>query len=135
MAENTKSSTFVVDASFILSALLPDEHAAKTDIVFEKFASGKITLQSSFLLPFEVLNGLKIAILRKRITSKQARVLAKSFLGWDILLEKVEFLKVLALSLKEDITVYDASYLWLAQKEKIRLFTLDKNLASKMKKV
>ena len=49
----------VVDASFILAFLLPDERVEQVDEIFYLYETGKITLFSTKLLPFEILNGLR----------------------------------------------------------------------------
>ena len=128
MAENTKFPTFVIDASFLLSALLPDEHIKKVDTMFTKFALHKVVFKSSYLLPFEVINSIKIAMIRKRIGAGDAKDLVELFLGWDITYEEVNFREIFDLALEKGITVYDASYLWLAKSMKVKFLTLDENL-------
>lgn len=124
MEENIKN--FVIDASYILEYLLPDEKNPKSDIFFEMHAQGKIELFSTQLLPFEVVNFLKVARKRKRIAEIDAKKLTKSFFKLNINLEGIDFLDVLKIALKENLSVYDASYLSLAKFKKIKILTLDK---------
>lgn len=125
-AANTK--VFVVDASFILSYLLPDERIMNTDLIFKKFQSGQITFLSTKLLPFEVLNSLKQAVIRKRISNPKATQLMKVFLDYHIFVEGVDFNETFQLALNTDLTVYDASYLYLAKENSLELLTLDDRL-------
>lgn len=126
MAGNIKA--YVVDASFILSALLPDENLEEVDNLINQFTEGDAELYAPTLLPFEVLNGFKLALVRKRINSKQAVRLVKLYLSWDINYLKVDFYKIFILATKVGITIYDASYVWLAKSKKVKFLTLDENL-------
>jgi len=123
--ENIKS--VVVDASFILAYLLPDEQFP-ADEILKQFKSGKLKFISVKLLPFEVLNSLKSALKSKRINHRQAKILINRFFKLGINLIKVDFAAVFGLAVKHSLTVYDAGYLWLAKNKKVKLQTLDKQL-------
>ncbi|KKR32021.1 MAG: hypothetical protein UT63_C0054G0008 [Candidatus Gottesmanbacteria bacterium GW2011_GWC2_39_8] len=125
MAENIDS--FVIDASFILAFLLPDEKTSKVDKIFSEYKDGKIKLLSTELLPFEVLNGLKSALLRKRIKRKEALVLVNAFVNLDITLEKIDIVEVFDIRAKK-LSFYDASYLYLSKINRFKLLSLDKYL-------
>jgi len=124
-AENIKS--IVVDASFILAFLLPDE-TFFAESVFDQLEKSEIQFFSTPLLPFEVLNSIKIAIKRKRLKINLANRLVKKFFELKIELLPVNYQESFALAIKNDLTVYDAGYLWLAISKKIKLQTLDKQL-------
>ncbi len=129
MAENT--NRLVVDASFVLSFLLPDEVIPEEiDSYFEQFKNGEIEIISSALIHFEVINGLKMAFARKRISLEYCNDRITEFLNYEIEIKLVDFDQVFQLALKENLTVYDASYLYLAKTESIPLLTLDGKLAS-----
>jgi len=128
MAENTKVSRFVVDASYVLAFLLPDEQNSKVERAFERFVTGVSIFYSSPILPYEVFNSLSIAVKRKRIKSDQGAEMGKLFLEWDIHYEPLTFSSVFALALKKHLTVYDASYAWLAQEKNMPILTFDKDL-------
>lgn len=119
---------FVIDASFVLSFLLPDENIEEVERFFDKNSLNTIILVSTLLLPFETLNTLKIAQARGRITKKRATLLVERFLNLGIVLEEVNFKKVFLTSQAKNLTVYDASYLQLALSQKIPLLTLDDKL-------
>lgn len=126
MAANIKEYT--VDASFVLSFLLPDEDYQNIDEFFNQYKAGIIELLSTPLLPFEVVNGLKLAVVRKRIDTKYAKSRMKEFFNYQIKLRGVDFFDVFELAKKHNLTVYDACYLHLARGNKTQLLTHDKAL-------
>lgn len=118
----------VIDASFVLSFLLPDEQTAFVLKTFKDYHAGDIKLISSPLLPFEVLNGLKAAYLRKRLTTALVTELADTFFNLRIAEKAVDHKLALRESLKHNISYYDAAYLALAKSQHLPLYTLDKTL-------
>lgn len=133
MAGNTKNE-FVVDASFFLAYLLPDEHINGVQKFFNEFKVEKLKLIASPLLPFEVFNGLQFAKSRKRVSLTIIKQLGEKFLQIPIVFEEIDYLKVLHLALKKRLTFYDASYLYLAQTKQVPLLTLDQHLRALVKK-
>jgi len=118
----------IFDASFFLSFLLPDE---KTDReIIQKFIEGKLFLIEPFIFSLEAVNALRYAFASKRIQKPKLISLIKSFQKLDNIDYVYDFnLQDLArISLKFDISIYDACYLYLSQKTGIRLYTLDKKL-------
>src|SRR3990167_5563731 len=116
MAENINEE-YVVDASFVISFLLPDERVLEVDRKFELYSQNAIHFVSTYLLPFEVLNGLKNAVIRKRINDNLATKLASIFFDYKIRLIKIELYKTFLLALKQNLSVYDASYVYLAKSQ------------------
>lgn len=127
MEESIKRNA-VVDASFILSFLLPDEFSTSTEELFDQFEKGEIFFISSQLLPYEIFNSLRSATIRKRITQQTAQQLCDKFIELYIPLIPLEYSEVFSLALKKDITFYDASYVYLAKAHNMPLLTLDKTL-------
>ena len=127
MAENN-SNTFVIDSSFLLAYLLPDENSEDVQRFFDRFKIEKIKLIAPCILPFEVFNGLQTAVLRKRVELELAEKLGQRFLLIPITLTDLDFAKTLLMADKHKLTFYDATYMWLAQQEKILLLSLDKKL-------
>lgn len=80
------------------------------------------------ILPFEVLNGLKMAVSRKRIDEDLAHDLGRKFLKIPIQFIPVDFMDTFLLANKHELTLYDASYLYLAKKQKMDLLTMDEKL-------
>jgi predicted nucleic acid-binding protein len=129
--ENTNyKNAFVVDTSFVLAYLLPDEKERQVDEMFSRFEENKASFISPYLLVYEVINGLRSAVIQERQSPEAAKLLMDAFLHMGITFEKVDEIKVLSLALAKNITAYDASYVWLANSKKIKLLTLDERLAS-----
>ena len=136
MAENTKLNTvrFVIDTSALISFLLPDEISnQKIKEVFNSFATEDYTFYAPHLLIYEVANVLKTAVVRGRVNAKDAKVIFEKFLNLPITFLKVDYVKALELSLKYNLTFYDASYMQLAIQKKADLLTLDKRLTNLLK--
>lgn len=114
-----KARRSVVDASYVLDLLLPDE---------KKLGAELLHAIAPQLLVFEVTNAIKMAVVRKRITKQVAHILIKEFEGWKIQLLDIQPNEVLSLAIEKGLAVYDASYLWLAREQKAELLTWDKKL-------
>lgn len=125
---DVNSKTYCLDASFILSHLLSDEHQEDVVTILEQYARGNINFISPPILPLEVINGIKYALVRNRITKKLAEDMIKGFKLLIIEIKDIDIEAVFKLSLEKDLTVYDASYLYLSKKEKLPLLTLDEKL-------
>lgn len=128
MDENIRKN-FVVDASFVIAFLMPDENHSKVDLFFNQFKASLINLIASPMLSFEVLNGLNTALSRKRITKDYCLNRINEFLDYKIEVYEINLKEVFLLAEKHKLTVYDASYLWLNKKIDAPLLTLDKKLA------
>ncbi len=125
MDENTK---FVVDASFVLAFLLPDEEIGEVESLFDKHKLDQVSLIAPHLLPFEIFNSLKMAIKRHRLNEATVSEIAAEFIGLNIELISIHYEKALGLAIKHDLSFYDASYLSLSREKDSRLLTLDKHL-------
>ena len=118
----------VIDASFMLSHLLPDENSDSVKALFKLYKENKIKFISSPIFPLEVLNGIRYSFIRKRIDQETAKSFVNNFLELRVEVQNVNTKEVFSLSLKENLSVYDASYIWLAKNNNTSLLTLDKNL-------
>lgn len=127
-ANTNQKNTFVLDTSFVLAYLLPDEKERSVEKMFSKFEENKIGFIAPYLLAYETINGLRSAVVQKRQSPKSAQLLLDAFLNMGILFEKVNEREVFRLALKDNISAYDASYVLLAKSKKTRLLTLDERL-------
>jgi len=118
----------VVDASFVLDFLLPDEQSVYVIKTFDEYKKGQITLIAPLILPFEIANGLKYAIKTKRINQKMALELLEIFLSLKIDLLNSDIYEILETALEKELSIYDASYVALSQQENLHLLTLDEKL-------
>ena len=119
-----KFKNYIVDASFILSFLLNEGNKTVENII-EEFKKGDINLTSVTLLSYEVGNGLRTGVLRKRLSKDLAEKLYLAFLELEIAEEKVEYAEVLNEALIINKSFYDASYIYLAKKLHYPFLTLD----------
>ena len=119
---------YVIDSSFILAHLLPDENVSKVDEIFMKYTQGKVHFLAPYILPFEVINALRSAVISKRIDKKSANTLINDFLNVKIDFQKINFKNALAISFKNNCSIYDASYIALSQDEKLHFLSLDRKL-------
>ena len=123
-----KDKKYIVDSSFVLAFFLPSEKSKQVDEIFTQYKDGKIKLISSYLLPFEVGNGLKTAVIRKRLGAKEAKILISAFLDLGIELEEINTEETFKLALVKNLTMYAAAYLFLAKAKHLPLLTLDPDL-------
>ena len=127
-ANTNQKTALVVDTSFVLAYLLPDEKERSVEEMFSKFEESKVSFISPYLLTFEIINGLRSAVMQKRQSTKAAEILLGAFMNMGILFEKIDEKEVMLLALQKNITGYDASYVWLAKSKKTKLLTLDERL-------
>lgn len=128
MKDAISRKRFVVDSSFVLNFLLQDERTAFTDSLFRQVEDGKVELISVNLLPYEVLNGLKSAVLRKRVRLEVATQLAREFLEIPIETAEVDWNKCFQLAFDNGLTIYDAAYLVLAKRYQVKILSFDPHL-------
>jgi len=128
MAANIDS---VVDASMVLAWLLPDERETMVNRIFTAYRQKKSHIYAPKLLIYELMNGLKSAILRKRIDWLKAKQAIKVFkqMKFELIDQSGEEETIIKLANKLSLSVYDASYVALAKKFKLKLLSLDKKLA------
>ncbi|MDO8638219.1 MAG: type II toxin-antitoxin system VapC family toxin [Candidatus Daviesbacteria bacterium] len=127
MAGNVKTK-LVIDASFALAFILPDEYNPEVNNYFNQFKAVTIQFISSPLLMFEVTNGLLLALKRNHVNKKYCEERLEELSNYKIEIEKIDFTETFSLAQKHNLTCYDASYLYLAQSQNLPLLTLDKHL-------
>ena len=119
----------VLDASVAACWAFPDELDSRAELAFEKVRTEEAVVPA--LWWFEIRNTLIVNERRRRITDRQTA----SFLQ-DLSLHPIrvdygpENVVVLSLARKYRLSVYDAVYLELAQRQKLPLATLDSRLAT-----
>ena len=118
----------VTDASVALKWGLDDEEhvaqavALRDDWVLYK----KYLLVAPSLFYYEVINGLRTAVLRGRITQELGAEILKNILGIGVLLVDPEAEHIYRLACGYGIAAYDAAYLALAEALDSPLWTGDK---------
>ena len=126
----------VINASVVLKWYLSDEKHGYTALqILDKYVSYEIEILAPSLLEYEVLNGLFIARKRGRIQEEMVVTAVEGFLSLEIQQKDISFFypEVLHFSESYNLSIYDASYLAVANEEGALLVTADKNLYNKVK--
>ena len=139
MVENTNYSVvalknrIVLDSSIILGWLLIDERTDNLAILFNSILDQSIEIIAPTLLPYEVVNALRSAIVRKRLLLNNAQKLTSKFEQLHCQLLPNQNLDTLVrLANDLEISAYDAAYVALAKKLNAPLYTLDEKLHKKV---
>ncbi len=122
---------FVVDASAALAWCFEDEASGWTDGLLERLRQGDRILVPAHWHS-EILNGLLVALRRKRIQAGQPALFFEEFarlpIDTDPAITSIEARAVLAIGEKYGLTAYDAAYLELALRRQLPLASLDVDL-------
>ena len=130
MADTTDTPSVVVDASCILSRLLPDEKVkTRFSSYFQRFSHGSLIFIAPKLLRYEVANALRSATIQKRIDESIGEELLIEFLKLPILYLEDDVVDTYKVAIELNLSIYDAVYVWLAKKKHIPLLSLDENLS------
>lgn len=128
---------YVVDASIIAKWVLPGEpHQENAIKLKEDFANGHVELCAPALVVYEVANALWKAIKLGKISGNDAREALEALGDMKIELHESNWTKAcqeLDIACKLDLTVYDAAYLFLAEKTRATLVTADEKLYERAK--
>lgn len=127
----------VVDASVILKWYLLDEaHGAQALALLQQCTAGKLEILAPSLLMYELLNGLVIAARRARLDQNTISLSFKGFMSLGVRFYEVSFFaeKVLQYCRLYGRSVYDSSYLSLAEQEGVDLITADERLFKSVQK-
>jgi len=127
----------VIDASVVLKWYLADEEYSQKAIgLLKKYVSNELDISAPSLLEYEVINGLIIAKKRGRIHKEKILSAIDGFISLGIKLKNLShfYLKALHYCKIYNRSVYDASYLAMANEENIPLVTADEKLYNVVRK-
>ena len=127
----------VIDASVVLKWYLTDEeYGEKALNLLSKYISNELDFLAPSLLEYEVVNGLTIAQKRGRIKEEKILLAIDGFMDLNIKLKDLSqfYPRVLYYCKVYNRSVYDASYLAVAEREGIAMITGDKRLYNAVKK-
>lgn len=118
----------VLDASMTLSFVLADEFTKESERALADVTTGGALVPS--LWQFEVLNGLRSAERRGRITEVGVANALHGLhrLRIETFSRAIDDAQVIALARRLELSVYDASYAWLALETNLPLATRDTQL-------
>lgn len=119
------NSSFVCDASVIAALLL--DSGPDGQWVTHTIDSGKITAPT--LLTYETANVIRKHELSGQISADQAAQAHADLLDLTIELWPYDILASRAWELRQNLSIYDATYVALAETTDLTLVTLDKRLA------
>lgn len=121
----------IVDASVVAKWFLEEQFSEDARLLRDSFVTGKLTISVPSLLFYETLNALKYSgVYNQDELALVARSLSRY--GFDVWQPKGKLYEQVArLSLKHDISVYDASYVALAIFSDTILYTADLELTEK----
>ena len=119
----------VVDASVVVKWFIEEKHSDKALELRDRYINLEIELLAPELLPYEVLNALRYS---KLFTSQEMKNIAQAinlygFKLYPLIGELAEL--TIEVAYANNLTIYDASYLALAIKNKTMVYTADKKLA------
>ena len=119
--------TLVVDSSIALAWCFKDERTPASQAVLHRVTDEGAIVPS--LWRFEVANGLTAGIRRKRIDPKRRDALLLNLAKLDIAVDAECDVQAWSASVsladRHLLTVYDSTYLELAQRRRLELATLD----------
>jgi predicted nucleic acid-binding protein len=121
----------VIDASVALKWRLRDEEATlQADALLDDFLASKLDLFTPTLFDYEIVNALKVAVTMGRLTENEVLSAIADFQQYDIERSDFREIQILAFQLasQHQRSVYDGSYLALAQSKHLWLYTGDKRL-------
>ena len=120
----------VADASVVAKWFLEEVDSTPARRLRDDFLEGIVRLRAPSILPFEVLNALRFhARFPRRSLPKAARGLDRAGILTVPLFG--DFLdRAVNVSTRDDLTIYDASYIALAELEQCPLYSADEELVA-----
>lgn len=119
--------SLVLDSSAALAWVFGDEASPEMDAVFDQVAERGAFVPSLWIL--EIANALTVAVRRERITRNERDDALSDLTALDVSIdpetEQHAWKATLQLVDRHGLSVYDASYLELAQRKRLPLVTLD----------
>lgn len=122
---------FVADASVAIGWVHPAQATAESDAMLDAIADGA-TLVVPALWPLEVANALLALVRRRKLLDADRRAALEWLRGLRVLIDDgmapIAFTRLSELAVAHDLSVYDASYLELAKRRRLRLGCRDERL-------
>jgi len=127
----------VLDASVVLKWYLVDEEYGQKalDLLFQ-YVSNQLEILAPSLLEYEVMNGLFVAQKRGRIKDEKLLTAIEGLIDLEIKLKNPSHFhsKIMHYCKVYHCSVYDASYLAIADVEEVTMITSDEGLYNAIKK-
>ncbi|WP_425364191.1 type II toxin-antitoxin system VapC family toxin [Candidatus Tisiphia endosymbiont of Hybos culiciformis] len=128
----------VIDCSFIMSSILPDEKQLKVDNIYNQISNKVYNVFAPAVFYLECNNVLISSLKKQRITKSDYEEYLHFLnilpINIDKFCSNCESLHVIArIATKYGLTSYDATYLELALRLEAKIATLDNGLANSCK--
>ncbi|MCS7364557.1 MAG: type II toxin-antitoxin system VapC family toxin [archaeon GB-1867-035] len=123
-----------VDASIIVKWFVIEENSDKALELRDKYVEGEIRIIAPELITFEILNALKY---KELFNEEELKEISEALQAYSFSLYplKGEYArKTVEVAVKNNITIYDASYVALAIMRKTQMYTADEKLIKKLRK-
>jgi len=126
-----EKKVIVVDASVVVKWFIEEEYSREARLLRDAYAGGVLDIAVPSLLYYEVLNALKYSgAFGEEELKEVAEVLSDfQFNSYDMTGSLAE--KTIEYSMRKGLTVYDASYVALADVLDTTLYTADEELIRK----
>jgi predicted nucleic acid-binding protein len=132
------SNAFVADASVAIAWVHPSQATAHTTAMLDAIAEGA-TLEVPALWYLEVANALLVLVRRRKVTEDDRETALRWLSGLRIRVDHeasaVAFSRLSELASAQQLPVYDAAYLELAQRRQLRLGCSDGPLRKAAKRI
>lgn len=127
---------YIIDASVVLAWLLPDEiYQDSANYILELYRKKIFNLVSPALLPYEIINGIRTSILRKRINLSSGEEMIMRYKALDIDFIRPDEKNILQISSGGKISAYDGTYASLIMLRNKNLITADKKLLRNLREI
>ena len=123
----------VVDASVIVKWFVEEEGSDKSLKLRDQYIEGRVGIIAPELVIFEALNALYY---KKLFSEDELKEISEALEAYSLTLYPLrgEYAdKAVEIALKNDVTIYDASYIALAVIKDAHMYTADKKLIRKLK--
>jgi len=123
----------VIDASVVVKWFVEEENSDQALKIRDKYINGEIKLIAPSIITFEILNALYYKRLFSESEMREISEALEAF-SFELYYLKGEYVeKTLEVVFKNDITVYDASYIALAIIKDTYMYTADEKLIERLK--
>ena len=123
----------VVDASVIVKWFVEEEGSDKSLKLRDKYIEGRVGIIAPELVIFEALNALYY---KKLFSEDELKEISEALEAYSLTLYPLRGEcadKAVEIAFKNDVTIYDASYIALAVIKDTHMYTADKKLIRKLK--
>ncbi len=122
----------VADASVVVKWFVDEIYSENARKLREEYINGSIELASPELMPYEVLNALRYT---KLFSKDELKLIARSLSLYGFKLYSLRGKlseRIAEIAVEKEITVYDASYIALAESLNSKLYTSDEKLIDRV---